>query len=156
MKLSAVKRSSAACPPELARLDTLVGLDELLQESDHVVVTLPLTPETRGLLNARRVALLKPGSYFYTVARGGLVDEAALRDRLAAGTLGGAAMDVFSQEPLPATSLWWTTPRTLVFPHIAGHHRDLDSETFALFADNLGRYVAGKPLRNIADFTRGY
>jgi len=156
LTLRAVKRSPASCPPELSQLETLVGLDALLQESDHVVVTLPLTPETRGLLDARRVSLLKPGAYFYNVARGGLLDEDALRARLDQGTLGGAAMDVFAEEPLPASSPWWKTARTLVFPHIAGHHRDLGADTFARFAENLARYVAGQPLRNVADFNRGY
>jgi len=120
------------------------------------VVTLPLTPETKNLIDARRVGLLKTGSYFYNVARGGLVDEPALLDRLRDGSLGGAALDVFAQEPLAPTSPWWSAPRTLVFPHIAGHHRDLSTDTFNVFAANLTRYVAGRPLDNIADFSRGY
>jgi phosphoglycerate dehydrogenase-like enzyme len=155
-RLIAVKRTAAECPPELDRLESLDGLDRLLQESDHVVVTLPLTPGTRNLLDARRVALIKPGAYFYNVARGGLTDESALLARLRDGTIGGAALDVFAQEPLPPESPWWTAPRTLVFPHIAGHHRDLASDTFALFAENLANYVQGRPLRNQADFARGY
>ena len=156
LRAVAVKRTAGPCPPELERLDALDGLDALLKESDHVVVTLPLTPETRHLLDARRVTLIKTGAYFYNVARGGLVDEAALLTRLQQGSLGGAALDVFAQEPLPAENVWWTAPRTLVFPHIAGHHRDLGADTFALFAANLTRYVAGEKLENIADFSRGY
>jgi phosphoglycerate dehydrogenase-like enzyme len=156
VRLIAVKRTPATCPPELARLDSLEGLDRLLQESDHVVVTLPLTSHTRNLLDAGRIARLKTGAYFYNVARGGLADEGALLERLRDGTLAGAALDVFAQEPLPPDSPWWTAPRTLVFPHIAGHHRDLALETFELFAENLGNYVQGRPLRNQADFTRGY
>jgi phosphoglycerate dehydrogenase-like enzyme len=155
-RIVAVKRTPAPCPPELARLDSLDGLDRLLQESDHVVVTLPLTAATRNLLDARRINLIKPGAYFYNVARGGLADEAALLARLRDGSLAGAALDVFAQEPLPPESPWWTAPRTLVFPHIAGHHRDLASDTFDLFAENLGNYVHGRPLRNRADFARGY
>jgi len=156
LRTIAVKRTSARCPSELNRLDDLAGLDALLQASHHVVVTLPLTPETKNLIDARRVALLKAGSYFYNVARGGLVDESALLDRLRDGSLGGAALDVFAQEPLAPTSPWWSAPRTLVFPHIAGHHRDLSTDTFNVFAANLTRYVAGRPLDNIADFSRGY
>jgi phosphoglycerate dehydrogenase-like enzyme len=156
MRMIAVKRTPAACPPELARLDTLDGLDDLLAQSDHVVVTLPFTPETGNLLDARRVERIKAGAYFYNVARGGVVDEAALRQRLEAGTLGGAAMDVFEAEPLPAESPWWRTPRTLVHPHIAGHHRSLAVDTFRVFADNFARYVNGEPLKNVADFGRGY
>jgi len=156
LRVIAVKRTLSSCPPELARLETLDGLDRLLQESDHVVVTLPLTDATRNLLDARRVELIKPGAYFYNVARGGLVDETALLQRLRDGSLAGAALDVFAQEPIPADSPWWAAPRTLVFPHIAGHHRDLGSDTFDLFAENLGNYVQGRPLRNQADFSRGY
>jgi phosphoglycerate dehydrogenase-like enzyme len=156
LRMIAVKRTVASLPAELERLDSLDGLDALLDRSDHVVVTLPLTSETKGVIDARRVALIKPGAYFYNVARGGLVNESALRQRLKAGTLGGAAMDVFTQEPLPSDNPWWQTPRTLIHPHIAGHHRDLNVETFRLFADNLGRYIHGQPLRNIADFRRGY
>jgi D-2-hydroxyacid dehydrogenase (NADP+) len=156
LKVIAVKRTPGACPAELERLSGLEGLDALLQQSDHIVATLPLTPATRGLLDARRVAGIKPGAFFYNVARGGLVDEPALLARLGDGSLGGAAMDVFAQEPLPPDSPWWRAPRTLVFPHIAGHHRDLGADTFELFADNLRRYVTGQPLRNVADFDRGY
>lgn len=152
----AVKRTAAPCPPELAMLDDLGGLDALLAESDHIVVTLPLTDGTRNLLDARRVGLFKAGGYFYNVARGGLVDEPALLARLENGTLGGAALDVFAKEPLPPESPWWQAPRTLVFPHIAGHHRDLATDTFQLFARNLARYVDRKPLENVADFQRGY
>jgi phosphoglycerate dehydrogenase-like enzyme len=156
LRLIAVKRTASTCPPELARLDTLDGLDALLGASDHVVVTLPFTPETKGLLDASRLARMKPGAFFYNVARGGLVDEAALLVRLRDGSLGGAALDVFAQEPLPPESVWWSAPHTLVFPHIAGHHRDLGAETFSLFAENLARYLGGQMPRNRADFTRGY
>lgn len=156
LRLIAVKRTPGDCPAELARLSDLSGLDELLEQSDHVVVTLPLTAATRGLLDARRVGRIKAGAFFYNVARGGLVDESALLARLADGSLRGAAMDVFAQEPLPPDSPWWRAPRCLVFPHIAGHHRDLGEDTFELFAENLTRYVAGQPLRNVADFNRGY
>lgn len=152
----AVKRTPAPCPPELAQLGELANLDALLEESDHVVVTLPLTAQTRNLLDARRIELMKTGACFYNVARGGLVDEPALLSRLQKGTLGGAALDVFAQEPLPPESPWWNAPRTLVFPHIAGHHRDLSTDTFQLFARNLTRYVEGRPLENVADFQRGY
>jgi len=156
LRMIAVKRTSGECPQELQELSDLGGLDSLLAQSDHLIVTVPLTRETRGLLDARRVALIKPGAHFYNVARGGLVDETALLARLADGSLGGAAMDVFAQEPLPADSPWWRAPRSLLFPHIAGHHRDLAADTFELFADNLARYAAGHPLRNVADFGRGY
>ena len=156
LRAIAVKREAGPCPPELARLDSLDGLETVLRESDHLVVTLPLTPGTRNLLDAGLVGRLKSGSYLYNVARGGILDETALLGRLRDGSLGGAALDVFAQEPLPPESPWWSAPRTLIFPHIAGHHRDLGADTFGLFADNVSRYIAGRPMRNVADFARGY
>lgn len=84
------------------------------------------------------------------------MDETALLARLEDGSLGGAAMDVFAEEPLPPESPWWSAPRTIISPHIAGHHRDLAADVFEVFADNLSRFVTGRPLRNVADFGRGY
>lgn len=156
LRVRAVRRTPGAGAAGIERVDGLDALDDLLAASDHVVMTLPLTTETRGLLDARRVGLMKRGAYFYNVARGGLVDESALLARLADGSLGGAAMDVFATEPLPADSPWWQAPNALVFPHIGGHHRDLGQDTLALFADNLARRGRGEPLRNVADFRRGY
>jgi len=156
LRLRAVRRSPGPAPDGVERVDGLAGLDDLLAGSDHVVVTLPLTAATRGLLDARRVGLMRNGAYFYNVARGGLVDEAALLVRLADGSLGGAAMDVFATEPLPPDSPWWHARNALVFPHIGGHHRDLGADTLELFADNLARRARGEALRNVADFGRGY
>jgi phosphoglycerate dehydrogenase-like enzyme len=156
LRAIAVKRTPAPCPPELAHLGQLAEVDHLLSESDHVVVTLPLTPETKGILDARRIALLKHGAFFYNVARGGLTDEAALIARLRDGSLGGAALDVFAREPLPADSEWWTAPNTIITPHIAGHDRSLGDDTLALFLANLARFVRGEPLANVANFERGY
>jgi len=156
MRIAAVRRHAGECPPALASVSDLGGLDELLTSSDHLVVTLPLTPATRGLLDAGRIRRVKPGAYVYNVGRGGIVDEAALRARLEDGSLGGAAMDVFADEPLPPESPWWSAPRAILTPHIAGHHRDLAADVFEVFADNLNRFVTGRPLCNVADFGRGY
>jgi len=155
-RLIAVKREAAARPAELAALSTLDGLDELLAASDHVVMTLPLTPQTRGLLDATRLAGMKRGAVLHNVARGGLVDEAALLGRLTDGSLGGAALDVFAQEPLAADSPFWDLPNVMVTPHLAGHHRDLGISTLERFRANLQRYRDGRPLLHVADFSRGY
>ncbi len=137
-------------------LDGLDGLDRLISESDHLVLTLPLTRDTGNLIDSRRIRLLRQGAFLYNASRGGLVDEAALLDRLHSGTLGGAALDVFQQEPLPADSPWWIAPRSIITPHIAGHHRDLGVATLDLFEQNLRHFLDDRPLKNIADFTRGY
>jgi len=156
MKAVALRRSQGPRPPELTQVFSGEQLEGLLQQSDHVVITLPLTSATRGILSATRVAQLKPGAYVYNIARGGLVDESALRGRLQAGTLGGAAMDVFAEEPLSETSPWWDSPRTLITPHLAGHHRSLGDATLEVFIQNLQRYLKKQPLLNQADFSRGY
>lgn len=155
-RVIAVKREPAPRPPELSELWTLDHLDELLAVSDHVVLTLPLTPQTRGILDASRVQRMKAGAVLHNVARGGLVDETALLARIRDGSLGGAAMDVFAQEPLPAESPWWNEPNVVVTPHLAGHHRDLGVPTLERFRSNLRRYVAGQLLEHVADFKRGY
>lgn len=155
-RVIAVKREPAPKPPELAELWSLDRLDELLAASDHVVMTLPITAQTRGLLDATRVAAMKRGGVLHNVARGGLVDEAALLARIRDGSLGGAALDVFAQEPLPTESPWWNEPNVVVTPHLAGHHRDLGIPTLERFRTNLRRYVDGQPLEHVANFGRGY
>jgi phosphoglycerate dehydrogenase-like enzyme len=155
-RVIAVKREGTTRPAELAELWTLDRLDELLATSDHVVMTLPLTAQTRGLLDAARLAKMKRGVVLHNVARGGLVDEAALLARIQDGSLGGAALDVFAQEPLAAESPWWDLPNVVVTPHLAGHHRDLGIPTLERFRTNLRRYVDGQPLEHVANFRRGY
>ena len=155
-RIIAVKREPAPKPPELSALFALDRLDELLEQSDHVVVALPLTAQTRGLLDANRLAKLKPGAVLHNVARGGLIDEAAVLQRLNEGLLGGAALDVFTHEPLPAESPFWDNPNVIVTPHLAGHHRDLSLPTLERFRTNLRRYASGQPLEHIANFNRGY
>lgn len=155
-RILAVKREPASAPPGVESLNGLDGLDELLAVSDHVVVTLPLTEQTRGLLDAGRLAKMKQGAVLHNVARGGIVDETALLARLADGSLGGAALDVFAQEPLSGDSPFWDLPNVIVTPHLAGHHRDLGIPILERFRTNLQRYLDGQPLLHVADFNRGY
>ena len=155
LRAIAVRRTPS--PTEgVDRVDGLDGLDRLILESDHLVLTLPLTRDTGNLIDSRRIGLMRQGAFLYNISRGGLVDETALLARLHSDTLGGAALDVFQQEPLPADSPWWTAPRSIITPHIAGHHRDLGMATLAVFEQNLQRFLDGQPLKNIANFNRGY
>ncbi|MES2694130.1 MAG: D-2-hydroxyacid dehydrogenase [Verrucomicrobiota bacterium] len=156
MRARAVKRTPALCPPELEQLDTLAGLDDLLAASDHIVISLPLTAETRGLLDAARIACIKRGACLHNIARGGLLDEEAVRARLLDGSLRGAAMDVFATEPLPSSSPWWATPNCIVTPHLAGHHSALGRLAFERFLRNLARHLAGDSLVGEANFARQY
>lgn len=140
-------------------LDRVFGPDELsafLPLCDTVVLVLPATAATRGLIGRRELALMKPDAVLVNVARGDVVDEAALAEALAAGRLKGAALDVFAEEPLPGSHPFWDMPNVIVTPHMAGAVIDYVERVFAIFADNLQRLAAGQPLRNGVDLARGY
>jgi len=126
----------------------LARLDELLPQADALVLALPLTEETRGLLDARRLALLPRHALVVNVGRGELVDEPALVRALEAGALGGAGLDVFATEPLPAESPLWRLPNVIVTPHSSGVTPGNQTRATAIFLENLARYARGEPLRN--------
>ncbi len=132
------------------------ALRSMLRECDFVVVTVPLTPETRGLIGAAEFAVMKPTACLVDVSRGGVVDHAALLAALREGRLAAAALDVFPQEPLPADSPLWTLENVLLTPHIAGVTRHYDERAMRLFAANLERYLRDLPLYNRFDPARGY
>jgi len=131
-------------------------LDELLQWADFVILTLPLTQETAGCIDRRRLGLMKPNAILINIARGGLVDETALAEALSAGKIGGACLDVFREEPLPEDSFLFHTPNLLITPHISGNYPEYTTDVIDLFLDNLERYLQGKPLKNIIDWKKGY
>jgi phosphoglycerate dehydrogenase-like enzyme len=131
-------------------------LNTLLSTSDHIVVTLPSTPETRQILTANRISQIKQGAYLYNVGRGDLIEESALTEALENGHLAGAALDVFEHEPLNPESPLWTLDNCIVTPHIAGHHKALDIDILNFFAENLKRFDNGESLLNEANFQRGY
>ena len=135
----------------------LARLDALLPLADFVVLAVPLTPDTRHLLDRRRLALLKPGAGVINIARAQVMDNAALATCLARGRLAGAVLDVVEPEPLPHDSLLWKTPNLLITPHVscddAEHYNDI---TLDLWFANLALYLAGKPLKNRVDSRKGY
>jgi glyoxylate/hydroxypyruvate reductase A len=132
------------------------GTDAVLADSDYVVILLPVTAETRNLFDRRRIARMKPTAWLLNFGRGDVVvDEdlvAAVRER----TIAGAVLDVFRKEPLPAEHRFWTTPGIVVFPHVGGLHPTRDDFVAELFVDNLRRFAAGQPLREVVDRSRGY
>jgi len=132
-------------------LGTPDDLDALLADADVVVLATPHTGDTHRLLDARRIALLKPTAIVVNIARGDVVDEPALADALAAGRLRGAALDVFQEEPLPAESPLWGLPNVLVSPHSASTVAAENERIVELFGENLRRYLAGTPLLNVLD-----
>jgi phosphoglycerate dehydrogenase-like enzyme len=131
-------------------------LDSMLGEADFVVLAAPVTPQTRGMMDAARLGRMKPDSYLINVGRGALVDEAALVEALRQNKIGGAALDVFTTEPLPADSPLWDLHNVLITPHSAGLAVKMWERHYALLADNLRRYLAGEPLRNVVDKQKGY
>jgi len=156
-RILALKRQHSGAPPAgIDRVFLPEALDELLAESDQVVLSLPLTPETRGLFGADRFARFKAGAIFHNIARGSLVDESALLENLRNGKLGGAALDVFSDEPLAPNSPFWGLANVIVTPHIAGHHRELGAQVLQRFRVNLRSYLAGNSVAPAANFLRGY
>ena len=158
LRLVAVRRTPAtrSDTPDVDVVYSPAGLRSLLAESDYVVLIVPFTPETTGLLGKAELALMKPGAVLINIARGQLVDEPALIDALRSGHLGGAALDVFAHEPLAADSPLWDLPNVLVTPHSMSTAYDENATLVDLFCDNLRRYLAGAPLRNLFDRERGY
>lgn len=143
-------------PPVLDRVLGADALPELLAESDFVVLAAPLTPETEGMIDADALATMKPGSWLINVARGRLVDEGALVRVLRDGSIGGAVLDTFVDEPLLPTSPFYDLPNVIVTPHTSWSSGRVVDRSVALFCDNLRRYAAGEPLLNVVDPAAGY
>jgi phosphoglycerate dehydrogenase-like enzyme len=156
MRVAALRRSSADAPQGVEVLTGDGALDRLLSISDYLVVTVPRTRETEGMVGARELALLPRGAVVVNVSRGGIVDEDALADALSTGALRGAGLDVFATEPLPPSSPLWGLPNALLLPHVSGtSHRFWRRETDLIVA-NLRRYLAGERLLNTVDKHAGY
>lgn len=131
-------------------------LKEMLALSDFVVIAVPLTPETEGLIGEEELRAMKPNAYLVNVARGRIVVEAALIRALQEGWIAGAGLDVFEREPLPLDSPLWDLENVILSPHVAGFTIHYDERATDLFAENLRRYLAGEPLLNLVDKERGY
>jgi phosphoglycerate dehydrogenase-like enzyme len=132
-------------------------IDSVLPKADFVVITAPLTPETRGLLNRERIAKLKRGAGLINIGRAAIVDYDAMCEALKAGRLGGAILDVYHEEPLPEASPLWRTPNLIVNPHCSSDDADgYIPGSLDLLFDNLRRLLAGKPLKNVVTDAKGY
>lgn len=140
--------------PHVERVYSPAAMARALAAADVVVLAVPLTPETRGLLGARELAAMKPEAWLVNVARGPVVDEKALIAALAGRRLGAAILDVFDEEPLPPGHPLWTLPNVIVTPHISGPSKA--DEITAVFNENLKRYVRGERLKHVVDRKRGY
>lgn len=132
------------------------ALPSMFKECDYIVVAIPLTPDTRGIIGAEEFSAMKQGVYLIDVSRGGIVDHPALLKALRAGKLGGTMLDVFPQEPLPADNPLWKLPNVIITPHLAGNSRHYTDRAIDLFSENLHRYLGNLPLYNIFDPEKGY
>jgi phosphoglycerate dehydrogenase-like enzyme len=156
-RVSAIRRRAGDPVPAGAdAVWTPDRLDDLLAQSDVVVIAAPHTPETKRLIGRAQIDRMKPGALLVNVARGKLVDDEALIEGLRTGRVGGAALDVFSQEPLDPSSPYWDLPNVIVTPHTSGAMHDYWTPLVALFADNLRRFEKGHPLLNVVDKVAGY
>jgi phosphoglycerate dehydrogenase-like enzyme len=131
-------------------------LIEAAREADYLAVTAPLTPQTKGMVSAEVLRALKPTAWVINIARGPIVDEAALAAALADKRIGGAALDVFDTEPLPATSPLWSLDNVIITPHISNSSPRLRARSLALVTENVRRFKAGEPLLNVVDRAAGY
>ena len=156
LRIHGVRRNPAPDPD----VDAIFGSDRLreaMKDADFLVVAAPLTKETRGMVGGAELDCLKPGAGVVNVGRGPIIDYDALRDQLESGRIGGAVLDVFEQEPLPADSPLWTTRNLIVTPHNSSDDpaqylpRALD-----IFFENLGLMLKGAPMRNVIDRSLGY
>jgi phosphoglycerate dehydrogenase-like enzyme len=139
-----------------SRLYPYQAVRSMVKECDYVVVSVPLTPDTRGMFGASELAAMKPSAFLITVGRGGVVDQGALVTALQEKRIAGAALDVFAEEPLPTSSPLWKMSNVLVSPHVGGMSVHYNQRAIALFIENLKRYLTGAPLLNRYDIARGY
>lgn len=140
----------------LTRLYPPQAIASMISECDFVVVTVPLTPDTRNLIGQKEIAVMKPTAFLVDVSRGGVIDSTALIQALQDERIAGAALDVFAQEPLSSDSPLWQMPNVFISPHVSGSTPYYDQRAVALFTQNLENYLTGKPLLNLVNTQLGY
>ena len=157
MRIIAVREHPEKGTPEhVERVFPSSQFDELLSQSDYVILAAPLTPATRSLMNSARFEKMKPDACLINVSRGPLVDETALAQALREKKIGGSALDVFAREPLPSDSPLWDLENLLITPHTAAMTEKLWERHYKLIAENLRRYLAHQPLLAVVDKHTGY
>jgi phosphoglycerate dehydrogenase-like enzyme len=158
MKVIAIRRSTKklASARNVDVLLPLEGLNQLLTQSDFIILSLPLTNETHGLIGEKQLKIMKSSAYLINVSRGAIIDEQALIEALENNQIAGAGLDVFATEPLPAESKLWRLKNVIITSHISGVMTDYLTKTTIVFCENLRRYLAGQKLLNIVDKKAGY
>jgi phosphoglycerate dehydrogenase-like enzyme len=155
MRVIGTKRRGASVP-NVETVFSPEATDEVLAQSDFVLLLLPATPETDNFINAARLAKMKPSAWLLNFGRGHLVGDADLIAAVKEKRIAGAVLDVFRQEPLPADHAFWGTDGIIVLPHIGGGHPTRDKTVARLFVENLGRFLDGQPLKEVVDRAAGY
>jgi phosphoglycerate dehydrogenase-like enzyme len=156
MRVWGVRRDPSAVAAGVEAMFGSSSLGELLPQADFVVLTVPLTHETQGMIGEAELRAMKPSAYLINIGRGGTVQTGALVRALQEGWIAGAGLDVVAPEPLPADSPLWEMENVILTGHYAGLTPRYFERAFAIFLDNLQRYKAGRPLRNIVDKRLGY
>ncbi|NLG97097.1 MAG: D-2-hydroxyacid dehydrogenase [Chloroflexi bacterium] len=156
MRVLGIRRNASKSPPEVERTGSPEQLYEMLPEADFVVLTQPLTEETRNMFDAKAFSKMKPSAYLINIGRGGTVDEPALIQALQSKQIAGAGLDVFANEPLPPESPLWEMDNVIITAHYSGSTPQYNRRALDIFLDNLKRYTGGEPLINVVDKKRGY
>jgi phosphoglycerate dehydrogenase-like enzyme len=156
MRVIGVRRDASRPAPGAERIVAPARFVEVAREADYLAVTAALTPQTRGMVSAEILRALKPTAWVINIARGPIVDEAALATALQEKRIGGAALDVFETEPLPAESLLWSLDNAILTPHVSNSSPRVRERSLALVAENVRRFKAGEPLLNLVDRAVGY
>jgi phosphoglycerate dehydrogenase-like enzyme len=156
MRVIGVRRDASRPAPGAERIVPPARFVEVAREADYLAVTAALTPQTRGMVSAEVLRALKPTAWVINIARGPIVDEAALATALQEKRIGGAALDVFETEPLPAESPLWSLDNAILTPHVSNSSPKVRERSLALVAENVRRFKAGEPLLNVVDRAVGY
>ncbi len=156
MKVVAADVRSMECPMFVDQLCDMKDIDRVLEQADYLVVVVPLTPETRGLIGAAELRKMKPTAHLINIGRGPVIDESALIEALKTEVIAGAGLDVFEKEPLPPESELWEMDNVVVSPHMGGLAPETRATSFEIFLENFKKFVAGEPLRNVIDKKRQF
>ncbi len=156
MNVIAVDAQSVAPENGVKEVWPLALLNDLCRQTDVLVISAPITPQTRGLIGSEQIGLLKEGAYLLAVSRGGIVDEPALIEALQSAKLAGAGLDVTATEPLPAGDPLWRAPNLVITPHTSAASRLTSELVWSILTENIGHFLNGEPLINVVDKRLGY
>jgi phosphoglycerate dehydrogenase-like enzyme len=156
MRVTVVREHSEQPSPPAKQVFGFDQMQAAVAQADFVVLAIPVTPETTGFFNARLFAAMKQSAYLVNVGRGVLVDEAAMIEVLQQKRIAGAALDVFTEEPLPANSPLWEMENVMITPHTASITERLWERHYELISENVRRYLSSAPLLGVVNKAKGY